>query len=501
MPILKDVTPARRTDTQAQSPGGARTGGAGPEGAPTACGGRPTPATELGVAVVIICHNQGEWLGDALGSVLAQTRQPAEIVIVDDASDDATAFELARRHADRVRYLRIEARHPWHARAAGLRATAAPLLIFLDADDLLAEDYIAAGLKAFTDRNVAGVYSDFVRFGRLHRRSRFPAEADARLLRRENVIHSATIVRRDALDVSEAFEGPVPDAQQPEDYFVWLKVADQGFRFVKQSSLLFYRAHIGRPSRSDLRVGSYYERHGLARQRVTIGIPLAGRKRLWPRMSRLLADQTWPHNQLQLILLDTSGNAAFRRDVRQWMAGCDYDDVRVITFQPDEPGLADQPRTSANARQVDRAMCRIYNWLRTAVDSPWLLVLEDDVFPPIDIVPRLMRSMDKHVGTVSAPYLSRQGDYVLWSAPGGGSAPGNRIRERGRGVEAITAAGFGCVLMRTELIRSHVFSQHPGETWFDPAFYIAAARAGWQHRVDWSCEAEHAAALQAGHSQ
>ncbi|QDU35951.1 hypothetical protein Mal4_02340 [Maioricimonas rarisocia] len=100
--------------------------------------------------------------------------------------------------------------------------------------------------------------------------------------------------------------------------------------------------------------------------------------------------------------------------------------------------------------------------------------------------------MDKHIGTVSAPYLSRQGDYVLWSATGGRTATGGRIRERGRGVEAITAAGFGCVLMRTELIRGHVFSQHPGEIWFDPAFYVAAGRAGWQHLVDWSCEAEHA---------
>lgn len=86
------------------------------------------------IAVVIPVHNQARYLGEALDSVARQTVAPAEIVVVDDGStDDSGAVARARG----VRTLTVERGGAGAARRAGATSTTAPLIAFLDGDDLL----------------------------------------------------------------------------------------------------------------------------------------------------------------------------------------------------------------------------------------------------------------------------------------------------------------------------------------------------------------------------
>ena len=69
--------------------------------------------TEQGkkISVIIPAYNAGKYLGEALDSVLAQTYQNIEVLVVDDASTDGTE-ELFREISDpRVKYLRYEENH------------------------------------------------------------------------------------------------------------------------------------------------------------------------------------------------------------------------------------------------------------------------------------------------------------------------------------------------------------------------------------------------------
>jgi hypothetical protein len=72
------------------------------------------------ISVVIPCFDQGRFLADALDSVLAQTRPPCEIIVVDDGSHDDTSV-VASRYAQ-VRCLRQRRRGLAAARNAGFEA-------------------------------------------------------------------------------------------------------------------------------------------------------------------------------------------------------------------------------------------------------------------------------------------------------------------------------------------------------------------------------------------
>jgi len=112
----------------------------------------PTATTVPAVSIVIPCHNAGPWLAEQL-EALARQRfdRPWEIVLVDNRSTD-DSLSVARRYADRFPAFRIiaadEGRSPAYARNVGVRAAQGEIILFCDADDVVADNWLAtmAGL-------------------------------------------------------------------------------------------------------------------------------------------------------------------------------------------------------------------------------------------------------------------------------------------------------------------------------------------------------------------
>ena len=88
------------------------------------------------VTVLIPAFNAAATIRRALDSVLAQTFRDYEIIVVDDASFDATAEIVATQYTDKVRLLRLP-RNLGESGAmnAGIAVAKGALIAFLDADD------------------------------------------------------------------------------------------------------------------------------------------------------------------------------------------------------------------------------------------------------------------------------------------------------------------------------------------------------------------------------
>ncbi len=89
------------------------------------------------VSVVIPALDCERFIGAAIDSALGQEGVRTEVLVIDDGSTDGTA-EIVRGYGEPVRLLRTAAPRsgPGAARNVGLRHAAAPLIAFLDGDDI-----------------------------------------------------------------------------------------------------------------------------------------------------------------------------------------------------------------------------------------------------------------------------------------------------------------------------------------------------------------------------
>ncbi len=103
------------------------------------------------VTVIVPCYRQAHLLSACLHSVIAQTRLPEQIVVIDDGSDD-DVWGVVQAYQPLVQYVRKSNGGLSSARNAGLAVANASHVLFLDADDLLEETSIEQLLE--TQRRV-----------------------------------------------------------------------------------------------------------------------------------------------------------------------------------------------------------------------------------------------------------------------------------------------------------------------------------------------------------
>jgi glycosyltransferase involved in cell wall biosynthesis len=99
------------------------------------------------ISAIVPVHDGERFLADALGSVLAQTRPPDEVIVVDDGSSDRSG-EIARGFPG-VRVLQQPNGGQARALNRGVAESRGEYLAFLDADDRWLPDKLALQLEAF----------------------------------------------------------------------------------------------------------------------------------------------------------------------------------------------------------------------------------------------------------------------------------------------------------------------------------------------------------------
>ena len=444
---------------------------------------RKAVAIDGSVAVVIISHNYGRFLAEAIRSAQDQTHKPAEIVVIDDSSIDDTA--LVARQCGVVSHY-IAAGNVFEARKKGLEVTESDYLCFLDADDILPAEYLRLGLREFSDYRVGVVYSDMQMFGNQNGIISQP-EFNLDELQKDNFIHAGSLARREALISSRAYEKEVSQ-QVTADWTVWKRMCSQGWLGKKQPALYLYRKH-GSSMMDNRKEGSdYFGRAMLGQESVTFFLALSGRTRYWKRMAKFLDRQTWPKDQVRLFLMDSSRSPRFNKKLYSWSASSGYNDVRIVRYDTGErDGVADEDRRDETVKHtVQRATCRIYNVMARESTTEYIWTIEDDVLPPDDACELLLKEFDPKTISVGAPLLSRYHDgYLHWSLDGT-TCPNER-----KGVELIGGNGFGCTIVRKSSVGNAVFTSNPkfckGD--YDVSFY--KRNVSGRCKMHWGCKCKH----------
>jgi len=209
--------------------------------------------------------NGGELTRTAVDSVLAQTRPPRELIIVDDGStDDSVAivkrFVTQRASSVLVRFISQPNSGQGAARNAGVGAATSEFIAFIDQDDTWPEDHIEIlSEHLVNDERLGWVYSDFCqidRTGVVVRRNVLaetkysqPADNVLSFLGQDLfMLPSASLIRTRAFSSAGGFDTQFR-GYEDDDLFIGMLDAGWAFAF-EPRPVTNYRVHSGNTSRN-----------------------------------------------------------------------------------------------------------------------------------------------------------------------------------------------------------------------------------------------------------
>jgi glycosyltransferase involved in cell wall biosynthesis len=206
------------------------------------------------VSVAVCLLNSTRFIDETLESVLAQTVDDYEIILVDDGSTDGCADAVEQRYRDpRVRVIRQPHRGLSIARRATIANARADYIAFLDHDDLWRPDKLERQLAAANaDPSVALLFSDCqyidergLALGRLSDQYALASldltRAYAELLERGCFVWQSTVLAKTA--VLRRVDGFNPEYPYIADYDTWLRIARRHRLHYTPEVLAKWRTH------------------------------------------------------------------------------------------------------------------------------------------------------------------------------------------------------------------------------------------------------------------
>ena len=215
-----------------------------------------------GVSVVIPAHNYAHYLPTAIGSVLAQTWDALEVLVIDDGSTDGTPEVFAQFTDPRVRCVRQENAGLSAARNTGIREARHDFIAFLDADDAWQPEFIEIAMRQLTalDGRFSLIAAATLRMdseGRPLDAPKFSFERNGELTvqdfcLRNRPLSSSIVVSRAVFEKCGCFDTTL---RSSEDRDMWIRATAAGFRFwFLDQPLALIRRHGGNMSKNARRM-------------------------------------------------------------------------------------------------------------------------------------------------------------------------------------------------------------------------------------------------------
>jgi glycosyltransferase involved in cell wall biosynthesis len=188
------------------------------------------------LSIIVPNHNYGRYFPRLAASLAGQQGglDAVELILADDGSTDdsrreAAAFKALPLAGFTALWL-DHCGHPGPVRNAGFARAQGGLILCLDPDDIPGPGYLAACLNALVNQPDAHLaYTDYTHIEHGHARDIPLPDFDPGLLRVQNILPPAAVIRRAVWESSDGYR--VNTAY--EDWDFWVQAAARGFNFLR----------------------------------------------------------------------------------------------------------------------------------------------------------------------------------------------------------------------------------------------------------------------------
>lgn len=200
------------------------------------------------VSVIMACYNAEKYLCESIDSILSQSFQDFEFIIIDDASTDSTASIILSYSDNRIVYLRNESnRKLSYSLNRGLAIAKGDYVARMDADDISQRNRLLKQVKFLDTNPDYGVVGSAIQmFGRDNKVVSYPSSHKTIyydfIAPNRTIAHPAAMLRRSVLVEHNLSYDESFDVAQ--DYKLWNELKHVCKLTNLQAPLLRYRTHV-----------------------------------------------------------------------------------------------------------------------------------------------------------------------------------------------------------------------------------------------------------------
>lgn len=196
------------------------------------------------VSIITPLYNSEKYIRDTIDSVLNQTYDNWEMIIVDDCSNDSSG-DIVKNYVERdkrIKYIKLEKNMGVsNARNMAIRRSKGKFIAFLDSDDIWKFNKLEKQINFMMKNNLSITFTGYKMIddnnNDLNKTIKVPKEIDYKELLKGNTIGCFTVViDKEKLGIIEMTE------IKHEDYVTWLSILKRGYKAYGLNEVLgFYR--------------------------------------------------------------------------------------------------------------------------------------------------------------------------------------------------------------------------------------------------------------------
>ena len=192
------------------------------------------------VSIIVPCYQQGIYVSETLESILSQTYENWECIVVDDGSTD-NSVEIVSEYVNRDNRIKLicqQNRGVSVARNNAISHSKGKYILPLDADDIIAPSYLEKAVKVMEDNpEYTLVYCKADKFGLEKGLWRLPEYSYDTLLWK-NMIFCSALFRRKDFEVTHGYNENMIDGL--EDWDFWLSLLSRDSIVYQINEVLFH---------------------------------------------------------------------------------------------------------------------------------------------------------------------------------------------------------------------------------------------------------------------